>query len=407
MEIITVAVTSIARIQHRRGAKTDLPLSLYEGEFGWCLDTRELYIGNGLPFTGNTQILTEFSSVGDVVLIQWNTIGKNVSASIQRPLGAKLNDSTSVQDFGAIADGITDNAPLINAAVAALFGVTGTRTPIEQNTQVTLRLPAGVYNIKSPLLLYPNLNLVGDGPNNTIILVSDNSMTYAIETADSKGQTGANIGGTGGDLPANISVKNLTINTNGYKIDAVRLIRYRGVQFENVEFVGGYVPGAGGDLGLFPNAAVLLATRGAAVPIYDASFVRCKFSNFTYAVYADDPVSNTVLHLNTIDLCWRGINLGEFPVSNGPSNTVLMGNKFTNLDSWAIFLQSSNPGISSMANIYTNIGVAEGTQTINWDVATNGCSSMGDFFSVTPAIADAGTGNIILNSQENNHLSWP
>lgn len=407
MRNITVSVTSIARIQHRRGAKTDLPLSLYEGEFGWCLDTRELYIGNGLPFTGNTQILTEFSSVGDVVEIQWNTISKNVSAGIQRSLAAKLNDSASVQDFGAIADGTTDNAPLINNAIAALFGTTGARTSIEQNTQVTLRLPAGVYNIKSPLLLYPNLNLIGDGPNNTIILVSDNSMTYAVETADSKGQTDANIGGTGGDLPANISVKNLTINTNGYKIDAVHLTRYRRVQFENVEFIGGYVPGAGGDLGLYPNAAVVLATSGAAVPIYDASFTRCQFSNFTYVIYANDPVSNTVLHLNTIDLCWRGLNFGEFPVDNGPSGTILMGNKFTNLDSWAIFLQSSNPGISSMGNIYTNIGVAESTQTINWDVGTNGCSSMGEFFSTSPAIADAGTGNIILNSQENNQSSWP
>ena len=403
-----MAVTTIARIQHRRGAKTDLPPSLYEGELGWCLDTRELYIGNGLPFTGNTQILTEFSSVGDMVEVQWNTIGGNVSASVPRLLGAKLNDITSVQDFGAVADGIIDNAPLINAAISALFGVTGPRTPIEQNTQVTLHLPAGVYIIKSPILLYPNLNLVGDGINNTIILVSsDATMTYAMETADSKAQTAGNIGGTGGDLPANISVKNLTINTNGLKIDAVHLTRYRGVQFENVEFIGGYVPGAGGDLGLFPHTAVTLATAGAAIPIYDASFTRCKFSNFTYAIYADDPVLNTVLHLNHIDLCWRGINLGETPVNNGPSNTILMGNKFTNLDSWAIFLQSSNPGVSSMGNIYTNVGVAESTQTINWDTATNGCSSMGDFFSAVPAITDSGTGNIILNSQENNHASWP
>ena len=401
-----MAVTTIAKIQHRRGAKTDLPPSLYEGELGWCLDTRELYIGNGLPFTGNTQILTEFSPVDQIIETHWNTIGGNVSASIARPLGAKLNDITSVQDFGAVANGIIDNAPLINAAIAALFGVSGTRTAIEQNTQVTLHLPAGIYNIKSPLLLYPNLNLVGDGTNNTIILVANNTMTYAMETADSKAQTGANIGGTGGDLPANISVKNITISTNGLKIDAVHLTRYRGVQFENVEFIGGYIPGAGGDLGLFPHTAVTLATAGAAIPIYDASFTRCKFSNFTYAIFADDPVLNTVLHINSIDLCWRGLNLGETPVNNGPKNTILMGNKFTNLDSWAIFLQSSNPGISSMGNIYTNIGVAESTQTINWDTLSNGCSSMGDFFSDVPAITDAGTGNIILNSQENNHASW-
>lgn len=61
-----MAITSISRIQQRRGksnSDTGLP-QLASGEFGWAIDTQELYIGNGsvsegAPAVGNTRILTQ------------------------------------------------------------------------------------------------------------------------------------------------------------------------------------------------------------------------------------------------------------------------------------------------------------------------------------------------------------
>ena len=61
-----MAITSISRIQHRRGranSGTGLP-QLASGEIGWAIDTQELYIGNGAvsegaPYVGNTRILTQ------------------------------------------------------------------------------------------------------------------------------------------------------------------------------------------------------------------------------------------------------------------------------------------------------------------------------------------------------------
>ena len=61
-----MAVVSISRIQQRRGkanSGTGLP-QLASGEFGWAIDTQELYIGNGsvsegAPAIGNTRILTQ------------------------------------------------------------------------------------------------------------------------------------------------------------------------------------------------------------------------------------------------------------------------------------------------------------------------------------------------------------
>jgi len=56
-----MTINVISQIQHRRGIRSDLPVQLAEGELGWCLDTRQLFIGNSDGFGYNTEVLTEFS----------------------------------------------------------------------------------------------------------------------------------------------------------------------------------------------------------------------------------------------------------------------------------------------------------------------------------------------------------
>jgi hypothetical protein len=62
-----VAIVQISRITNRKGLQENLP-QLAGAEFGWSVDTRKLYIGNGTleegaPEIGNTEILTEFSEI--------------------------------------------------------------------------------------------------------------------------------------------------------------------------------------------------------------------------------------------------------------------------------------------------------------------------------------------------------
>ena len=67
-----MAVIQISKIQVRRGAISDQALpQLASGEFGWAVDTQQLFIGNGSvaegsPAVGNTEILTE-RSIFDVL----------------------------------------------------------------------------------------------------------------------------------------------------------------------------------------------------------------------------------------------------------------------------------------------------------------------------------------------------
>jgi len=76
-----MAVLEVAKIQVRSGLYEDLP-ALDTGEFGWCVDTQQLFIGKGTlaegaPETGVTEILTEYSVTS--ILNSFNSLNANVA----------------------------------------------------------------------------------------------------------------------------------------------------------------------------------------------------------------------------------------------------------------------------------------------------------------------------------------
>ena len=56
-----MATVQISRIQHRQGLSENLP-QLAGGEFGWSIDTRQLFIGNGSP----SMVFTEIRGMVDL-----------------------------------------------------------------------------------------------------------------------------------------------------------------------------------------------------------------------------------------------------------------------------------------------------------------------------------------------------
>lgn len=76
-----MAVTEVAKIQVRSGLYENLP-ALDTGEFGWCVDTQQLFIGKGTlaegaPETGVTEILTEYSIAS--LLTSFDNLNANVA----------------------------------------------------------------------------------------------------------------------------------------------------------------------------------------------------------------------------------------------------------------------------------------------------------------------------------------
>ncbi len=94
--------------------------------------------------------------------------------------GASLN----VLDFGAIADGVTDDSNAFQAAIAAALNVAGDN-PRSPRLVKEVYIPEGQYLISKPILLYQSdgIRIRGAGPMNTQIIVgSDQSgFTYPAE----------------------------------------------------------------------------------------------------------------------------------------------------------------------------------------------------------------------------------
>ena len=81
-----MAIVQISQIKHRRGTNENLP-QLASAELGWSVDTQQLYIGNGTiaegaPEIGNTEILTQNSTIPGLPATYSQTIAANTTANI-------------------------------------------------------------------------------------------------------------------------------------------------------------------------------------------------------------------------------------------------------------------------------------------------------------------------------------
>jgi hypothetical protein len=104
-----MAINVISQIQHRRGIRSDLPDQLAEGELGWCLDTRQLFMGNSDGFGYNTEVLTEFSQA---TVPFFGATANTVSAGSTVYLGAigvDLTNSSTASGFLLPVSGMLKN----------------------------------------------------------------------------------------------------------------------------------------------------------------------------------------------------------------------------------------------------------------------------------------------------------
>ena len=212
-----MAIVQISQITQRKGLQENLP-QLAGAEFGWSVDERRLFIGNGTlaegaPVVGNTEILTEFSDI-----IQFNTnytykglaagytvqTGPTAGDPVIQSLQSWLDQFASVKDFGATGDGVTDDTDAINRALYQLFCR-------ELNPQIrrSLFFPAGVYRVTDTILIPPFATLWGEGPDNSVITLDTTMVSYVARTTDSLQQTGVNIGSNGALTPQYVTVQNL------------------------------------------------------------------------------------------------------------------------------------------------------------------------------------------------------
>ena len=396
-----MAIVSISRLQHRRGLKADLPANLNEAELGWCLDTRQLYIGNGNTYMGNSQILTQWSPNDQIITHAYvGDTGISASGTVQRTLGSILDDYLNVKDYGAAGDGVTDDTAAIQQAINDEWARISSSNAAVFDSRNVINFPAGNYAVSGTINLLPYITLAGEGVNRTNIALMSGSLGPVFTTADSLGQTGANIGTNGAVLPTSISVKSMNVDGSSDPTNPViSLQRCSGITLSSIEVLGSWVEGTSPTTS---SPGVIIESLGNAVVTSDIALTGVNIKNCSNAIITSDPVQGIAVNSSQIQQCYSGINL--LGGSNGPSNVQIGTSRFKDISSYGLYVSTSNRGVTSMGNFYTEVGAIEGVPSIYWSTNTNSCSSIGDVFSANIPQGRIHNGNpgtnLILDAQQ-------
>jgi hypothetical protein len=393
-----VAIVQISQITNRKGLAENLP-QLAGAELGWSTDTRQLWIGNGTleegaPVVGNTEILTEFSDLlnfsttytykglaAGYTVQTGPTPGTPVSLSLQ----SWLDQFASVLDFGAVGDGTTDCTAAINRALYQLYCR-------EVNPQIrrSLFFPAGVYRVTGTINIPPYATLYGEGQDNSVISLTGGA-AYVAQTADSRQQTGVNIGNGGATPPEHITITSLGFQTVDPEASVFLVGQAVNCRFQNVGFNG---PMTTADLNTNANDTRCVDFYTTAVySCEQIVFDGCVFDGTVYAFNVDEELRGITISNSQFDTLYQGILIGTgAPSTVAPTGIRVTNNLFDNIYvDGIVFGEYSNLNASAQ-NIFYDVGNhftgADGTAYSPVVTFNNGNNvSIGDLFERSDALA--------------------
>lgn len=390
-----MAIVQISRIQQRRGLQQDLP-QLASAEFGWSVDTRRLFIGNGTtdegaPTAGVTEILTQYSNILSVVqsyTYQGSLAGYTVQTGstalnpVLRSLQSKIDDNVSARDFGTIGNGVADDTAALQRALMQLY-LAGLN-PGQPMVRRILRIPAGTYKLTSALLVPPNCTLQGEGKNNTVLLQT--SLTDpVIKTCDSNFSTGTSLGTNNATLPSNISIEKMTFKQLTADNDVVVLDSAKAVRFNSVNFTGAnaWIGGSSTSAGIKMLATVADSQQ---IQVEDSAITNIAASAnlFTAGSFS---IRSVDFNNNFLSTSYQGI-VANAASTGTPSSIRALNNLFDNISHEAILSGNTVTGVASVTNRYRNVGngvnnsfgsdATPTTNIISFNAAD--CSSIADTF---------------------------
>ena len=367
-----MAIVQVSRITNRKGLTENLP-QLAGAELGWCVDSRRLFIGNGTlqegaPVIGNTEILTEFSDITtlssytyeDGVVGYIAQTGPTPGDPTVRTVQARLDDYTSVRNYGAVGDGVADDTGAINRALFDLYCR-------DTNTQIrrSLFFPAGTYRVSDTILIPTYAKLMGEGADCSIILLDPDDSSaadYVAQFADSLQQTGVNIANNGATAPRNIEISSMTfqtaINTDVFLVeDATQCY------FDSVNFIGPLTEASiTSDLATDNIAGVRFASTTNFI-CNQITFDKCRFAGLTYGLNTLAQIQGVTVSNGNFDTLFQGVVLGDGAVINGgPAGTRIVANRFNSIYAQGIVFGNVTLNVSShnvffdVANSFGGIG---------------------------------------------------
>ena len=351
-----MAVIQISKLQARTGLQENLP-QLATAEFGWSIDKRRLWVGNGdlsegAPSTGNTEILTQYTDILNVIQ---SYVFKGVESGytsltstdpatpIKRTVQNKIDEQISVRDFGVVGDGITDVTSRIQRAIDQIYPISQSGNP---GVRRVLHFPAGTYLISSSLVVPPYASLQGDGIDSTII--THNGITPVIVFTDSKGQLGASMGDNDAKLPGYVDIVSMTLeHQNDY--DVTYAESCNNIRFNQVKFKGAVTSPLSDSV----STTALLRLVGSSQDTFNIRISGCSFNDGTYGVVCVDNTYGVSITESIIDNVFQGIKTQFLTTA---ARSIRVTNSIFNLTYDSAIVSTNNSNVISAFNYFRNIG---------------------------------------------------
>jgi hypothetical protein len=344
-----MAVVQISRIQQRRGKKnsgTGLP-QLASGEIAWCVDTQELFIGNGsvaegAPYVGNTKLLSEHDDILTFIdKYQYAKFdasiqtGVNSNFPILQTVQQVLDRTVTSENFGVLGDSVTDDTSAIQRAIDQLF--LNPSTQGLERTRVRLIFGPGIYKITGTLYIPSYATIMGAGKEKTIFSFTNNGsmiqFTDDRSTPDERSTLG--IYTTNLNQARFISITGVTFTTTastkvGWQMDAVR-----DSVFTDITINGAWEHPVNDVMTPYADSrAIEMNVLSEVVTCERNVFRDVELSNFAYGVWSDMDISN-----NKFNDCYFhdlyqgfvfgfGADLNSPGIEYGPRNTVIKDSQF-------------------------------------------------------------------------------
>ena len=399
-----MAVVQISRIQVRRGQKgsgSGVP-QLASGEFGWAVDSQELYIGNGsvdegAPAVGNTQVLTSQSdlfSVADTYTYKKDDsniqTGSVVGSPVKRSLQSRLDDRVSGKAFGLTGVASQDATAKLQAAIDQLFINDATKGSV--GSRVILYLEAGTYTIDETVYIPPYCSIVGEGSDRTVIKTSTslaNSMFKTVNETSTPGTYAAHSSTSTSNQPREIRIEGVSFETTVDNV-CLDLDSTRDSKFVDIKFKGNYDGSTISDA----VVGVRMNNLSTAVSSKNNLFERVRFEDLGYGVYSDwDANKNTFVYCEFENIGYGaafGAGLGSLNsavgsgIEFGASDNKIIDSKFNSIYKQAIWFKFGKNNLSqnNYFSLCGNDGGAEyqnTTSIIKYEQVGN--TSVGDFFT--------------------------
>ena len=352
-----MVVIQISKMQVRRGqtALTGFP-QLASGEFGWSIDTQELYIGNGsvtegAPAVGNTQLITEHNINNFFLYAENGYQYKNDSRARGRTIQDKLDDELNLNDL----------VDLTTATYHTEAFKTGIKIATE--TGKPLIVPEFNYIVSGTIYIPANVEIRGAGAQKTVITNITTGSTFKTVDATTATFEVAGYGNLG--APRNIRINGITfVNSTTNAAPIMQLDAISDSIIEQCEFIGDITaPQSTSTLAVginFRDTSSYPANKTDNVAVKN-----CTFYKLSKGIESNYDIGNIIISENTFKMIDEGVVLGKAISLTtasiyGPQHITISNNRFDVIKKQAIYAGSTSTtyftDINSVNNYFYDVG---------------------------------------------------